>query len=133
VSSFQLVFDVSQTVAYDLVSANLITVEYYEHPNARAQLRLSGGPLSETIFEYVASWPFSDFGCSDCESGLLLPGRYVLEADAQSWGYLSEGYFSFDLMLIPEPSTALLVGLGCLLLAGARRRATASPAQTSRR
>jgi hypothetical protein len=79
-------------------------------------------------------------------SGILAPGDYLLEADAQSRGVAvcagfcnGSGFadFSFEFSIVPEPSTAASLGLGLALLAlrngrgRERRRRDAAPAPSS--
>src|SRR5262249_9588115 len=63
-------------------------------------------------------------------SGSLQPGRYQLDAEADAGGFVrNQDLVSFDvtLLAIPEPSSALLLGIGLAVLIGARTRARRLP------
>jgi hypothetical protein len=119
VSTFQLTFEVLQPVEFEL-TWYLEGVDINPCLCALAEASLRGGPGDQTIF----AWFEVDDFFSDTEYGVLAPGQYTLLARAQlSHDAPVSASYQIDLgvVLVPEPSTALLLAGGLLALALRRR------------
>lgn len=118
-SRFELTFDVLQAVSFTLDGYGEVH-ETDPGPVAFARVALTGGPGNQTIVDVSATdGPFAVFP----NEGLLLPGRYTLIAEAQiSTDFPgSSAYADFELTVVPEPCTGLLLAAGLLALAARRR------------
>jgi len=113
-STYSITFDVDTETPYTL-SGQLFGGD---HIRTFGSLSLSRG--STSLFEMDLPFGYHDFE----QSGVLVPGRYDLVAQARNSvgnnGSLAS--FSFQLVTIPEPATALLLGLGLVALALRKRR-----------
>jgi hypothetical protein len=91
---------------------------------SRESLKLPGDSDDPTVNGQVEKIIFWDFGY-DPGSGQLTPRQIVL--DLSDLGQFPEHrFYVAQVALIPEPATAVLVGLGAMLLAARRRRRAAS-------
>lgn len=130
-SHFELTFDVGQPLEFTLYGG--VNVYSPDIPlYGLSEVTLSGGPGNQTIAHYFSYDGLYDF----YQEGALLPGRYTLIAGSrhnQDGGSaaISASYgLGLDVVLVPEPSTALLLAGGLLALA-ARRRSRLRPAESS--
>jgi hypothetical protein len=124
-SFFSLTFDLADSSPYEL-DATLLALSNVAGPMASTFLQLTDVVTNQTIASGGASSDGFSLLFIDT-SGVLPSGRYRLEVNSQVLGLpntTQSTSFDFTFTIIPEPSTALLLGSG-LAAVGVRWRARA--------
>jgi hypothetical protein len=122
VSSVSIRFEVPEDVVFQLEVVLFFQFMIPGNQRTDAWFELRGGPDDQII----ASWRSvpDSFFFSDIIGGVLLAGEYDLQANAAAFaeaGDTAHGQFYFDLVVVPEPSTGLLLASGLLVLGALRR------------
>ena len=133
----EVVHDVTFSVTQPVALTFDADLEYYGGPGImefEVALNLDGAPVFELSspdpmhFGEVSQWG-GRFESVDY-TGMLTPGIYQLVlgmrdlGDAGGAPWSAQGYFYFDMQIVPEPSTAALLTLGLALTSALRRRTT---------
>jgi hypothetical protein len=125
-SVFRVAFSAAEAVPYT-IQGSLLAGELSRSGSGAVTiaLRVSGGGVLWETNGGSGLPSLIEFG----RSGTLAPGDYILEASAFSAGSAEPAFnssgggvadFSFEFSIVPEPSTAMVLGLGLALL-GLRR------------
>src|SRR5687767_14950412 len=114
-SLYDITFDVDVATPYQLTGA--LTAR--SDSGTRTQLTLSG---DVEIFSARTPGESGEHLVDFDHAGVLDPGRYRLQVRAWTGGlFLQDGQLaSFQFQLVPEPTSALLLGLGLALLTRGR-------------
>lgn len=125
-SSMDITFDVLDVTPFEFAVSFLSggSGTHSRHIEHRAWLYRPGEPGS--LFDLSSSESFDAF-----EQGMLDPGRYALSVRSRVFNVDERSgmtaTFAFS-MVVPEPGTAMLVGIGLLGVAANRRRCRAAAA-----
>jgi hypothetical protein len=120
-SSLSIRFEVPEDVLFQLEVGLFFQFMLPANQRTYAWFELRGGPDDQII----ASWHIPDsVFFSDFIDGVLLAGEYHLQANAAAFaeaGDTAHSQFYFNLVVVPEPSTGLLLAAGLLVLGSSRR------------
>jgi hypothetical protein len=130
-SDFELTFDVLQPLTFVLTGYVVVSSPFLLPTQGEAGVTLRGGPGNQMIVQFGIADFGHQFGYGE---GELLPGQYTLTANSRIFNdWIVDGYgsdplsasYEFDLSVVPEPATGLLLAGGLLALAIRRRRRSA--------